>query len=89
MHKKGVEFEPEVRVYEICNPIKAKAVLLEDIDLASTLPCRISIYEKEGETYIAMINPTAILKMLNPSEQLQAIAQEVVKISLDIMHSIK
>jgi uncharacterized protein (DUF302 family) len=89
MNKKGVEFEPEVRVYEVCNPMKAKAVLSEDIDLASALPCRISVYEKEGKTHIAMINPTAMLKMLNPSETLQVIAQEVEQISLDIMNSAK
>ncbi len=89
MNKKGVEFDAEVKVYEICNPMKAKAVLLEDMDLSSALPCRISVYEKDGKTHIGMINPTAILKMLNPSESLQTIAEEVEKISLDIINEVK
>lgn len=89
MNKKGVAFDAEVKVYEICNPMKAKAVLLEDMDLSTVLPCRISVFEKDGKTHIGMMNPTAMLKMLNPSTSLQAIAEEVEKTSLEIINQVK
>jgi len=89
MAKKGVEFEPEVRIFEICNPMKAKAVLTEDMSLNMALPCRISVYQQDGETHIGMIKPAAMLKQLNDSPALAAVAEEVEKISMAIINEAK
>lgn len=89
MAKKGVEFDKEVRVFEICNPMKAKAILNTDMDLAMALPCRISVYEDGGQTKISMIEPVAMLQALNSTPELVEIASEVETISKAIMDQVK
>ncbi len=77
MNKKGVPFETECRVFEVCNPKKAFEVLSEDISMNMALPCRISIWQENGDTKIGMINPKPMLEMLSTSEKLNQVADEV------------
>jgi uncharacterized protein (DUF302 family) len=77
MNKKGVPFEPECRVFEVCNPKKAFAVLSEDLSMNMALPCRISVWEEHGNTQIGMINPKPMLEMLSQSPALSEVADEV------------
>jgi uncharacterized protein (DUF302 family) len=77
MNKKGVPFEPECRVFEVCNPKKAFAVLSEDMAMNMALPCRISVWQEDGNTKIGMINPKPMLEMLSSSEKLSQVADEV------------
>jgi uncharacterized protein (DUF302 family) len=77
LNSKGVPFEPECRVLEVCNPGQAAKVLKEDIDLNMALPCRVSVYEKDGHTQIGMMSPKAMLVQLSDSESLRAVAEEV------------
>lgn len=53
MKNKGVEFGPEVRVYEVCNPFYAKAVLEEAGAVSTALPCRISVYQSAEGLQVA------------------------------------
>ncbi len=46
LNAKGLDFKPECRVLEVCNPGKAKTVLETDMSISNALPCRISVYEK-------------------------------------------
>ena len=55
MNNKGVDFDAEVRVYEVCNPHHAKAVLLESMEVSTALPCRISIYAAQGKLEVAAL----------------------------------
>lgn len=89
MANKGVSFDNEVRVYEICNPMKARAVLSTDMDLCSALPCRISVYQDNGKTKIGMIKPTDMLKAMNSDPELLKIADEVEQISIAIIDEVK
>ena len=77
MNNKGVEFEQECRIFEVCNPHKAKAVLDWDMSMNMMLPCRISVYTESGKTKIGMLKPTALIKYLATAPSLIAIAQEV------------
>jgi len=77
MHKKGVEIENECRILEVCNPHRAKEVLDNDMSMNMALPCRVSVYEENGQTLIGMINPGAMLSMLSDSPALSAVAAEV------------
>lgn len=77
LNKKGVPFEYQCQVLEVCNPHQAAKVLAEDMDLNMALPCRVSVYEKEGGTYIGMLSPRAMLVQLSDSEQLSRVAEEV------------
>jgi uncharacterized protein (DUF302 family) len=77
LRNKGVEFDHACRIFEVCNPQKAKAVLVEDPSLNMALPCRISVWEESGTTKIGMIRPKAMLAMLSDSPGLVAVADEV------------
>ncbi len=77
MKKKGVEFDNECQILEICNPHQAKKVLEDDMDLNMALPCRISVYSDGGATKIGTIRPRDLLAVLSPSPGLREVAAEV------------
>jgi uncharacterized protein (DUF302 family) len=74
---KGVAFEPQCRVFEVCNPLQASKVMAADMRLNMALPCRISVYTEGGKTHIGMIKPAAILVSLSQDPALAGVAQEV------------
>lgn len=76
MVKKGVEFERECLIFEVCQPRQAKKVLDENMSVSTALPCRISIYEEGGKTILASLRPTILLGMFD-SPQLEGVAKEV------------
>jgi uncharacterized protein (DUF302 family) len=76
MNAKGVEFGPECRIVEVCNPKKAKSVLETDMSISNALPCRISIYEEGGKVKVSTLKPTAILALFARPE-LEPVAKEV------------
>ena len=82
--KKGVEFNRECLIYEICNPHQAKAVLESDMSMSTVLPCRISLYEDNGVTVMATLKPTLMLSMFNRPD-LAPVAQNVEEIINRIM----
>ncbi|HEY3441737.1 MAG TPA: DUF302 domain-containing protein [Paludibaculum sp.] len=77
MANKGVAFDAEVRVYEVCNPHHAKAVLLENMEISTALPCRISIYSGGGQMEVATVLPTELMKAFGSSPVMAATASEV------------
>lgn len=77
LNSKGVPFDTDCQVLEVCNPIQAAKVLKEDIDLNMALPCRVSVYEKAGRTRIGMMSPKAMLQELSDSSALHVVAEEV------------
>lgn len=63
MESKGVPFGRECRVIEVCNPRHAAAVLGQQIEIATALPCRIAVYAEGGRTMLATMKPTLLLTM--------------------------
>lgn len=86
MASKGVAFDRDVRVLEVCNPHKAKAVLSEELLMNVALPCRVSVYQADDGTRIAMMRPEAMLAMLSDKPALRDIAREVEATLLAAMH---
>ena len=84
MWKKGVEFNHECLIFEVCQPQQAKKVLDENMSVSTALPCRISIYEECGKTILATLKPTTLLAMFN-TPQLEGVAQEVEATIVKIM----
>jgi uncharacterized protein (DUF302 family) len=84
MAKKGVGFERECLIFEVCQPQQAKKVLDQDMSASTALPCRISIYEEDGKTILATLKPTTLLAMFN-APQLVEVAQEVEDTIVKIM----
>lgn len=76
MESKGVAFGRECRVFEVCNPKQAQSVLNRAIEIATALPCRIAVYEEAGQTVLATMRPTLLLKMFGVPEAAAA-AEEV------------
>lgn len=76
MAEKGVSFDHECRIFEVCNPIQAKKVLDTNLEISTALPCRISVYEEGGVTKLATIKPTAMLD-LYATAGLKEVAREV------------
>ncbi|MBI5282064.1 MAG: DUF302 domain-containing protein [Candidatus Solibacter usitatus] len=76
MKKKGVDFERQCFIFEVCNPHQAKKVLEVNGAVSSALPCRISAYETAQGLVLSTILPTAIMGMFG-SPELAPIAVEV------------
>ncbi len=70
LKSKGVPFEPRCLIYEVCNPHRAKEVLESKLEISVALPCRISLYEENGEIKLATLRPTQVLGMFGDAELL-------------------
>lgn len=64
LQEKGLEFNQQYRVLEVCNPHEAQRVLLENQLVGYFLPCKIVVYEDNGKTMIGMPKPSSLISML-------------------------
>lgn len=72
---KGFEMEP-TKVIEICNAKHAHAVLTADPRISYMLPCRISVYRRDGKTFVGMMLPS-IMSSFFPDADIAAVSEEV------------
>lgn len=84
MNKKGVEFNNECLIFEVCHPQQAKKVLEQSMSICTALPCRISIYQEDGRTVLATLKPTALLATFKVA-QLDVVARDVESTLVKIM----
>lgn len=84
MKKKGVDFDRECRIFEVCNPQQAKRVLEKNMMISTALPCRISVFAERGKVRLATLKPTVLISHFNAPE-LQEVAKEVEDILIRIM----
>jgi uncharacterized protein (DUF302 family) len=87
LNDKGLPFDRECLIFEVCNPQQAKKVLDDNLAIAAALPCRIAVYEEGGKTKIATIKPTALLGLF-PNPELAPVAQEVERTLIKIMQDL-
>jgi uncharacterized protein (DUF302 family) len=76
MANKGMAFDRECRIFEVCHPRQAKKVLETNLEISTALPCRISVYEDGGAVRLATIKPTAMIE-LYATPGLKGVAKEV------------
>ena len=74
---KGIAFEEQCKVFEVCNPQQAAKVLAADMRLNMALPCRVSVFTDNGSTKIGLIKPVQMLSALSPDPALLQVAKEV------------
>jgi len=74
---KGIAFEEECKIFEVCNPALAAKVLYTDMRLNMALPCRISVFTEKGKTKIGLIKPMQMLSALSQDAALVEVAKEV------------
>jgi len=84
MKEKGVDFERDCLIYEVCNPHQAKKVLEANAEISTALPCRISVYREGEGVVLATIKPTAMIEMFQ-TPALRAVAEEVEETVAKIM----
>ncbi|PCH60578.1 MAG: hypothetical protein COC05_03965 [Gammaproteobacteria bacterium] len=74
---KGIPFEEQCKVFEVCNPLEAAKVLSLDMRLNMALPCRISVFTEKGKTKIGLIKPQQMLSALSQDPSMVQIGTEV------------
>ncbi|MDP2820325.1 MAG: DUF302 domain-containing protein [Polaromonas sp.] len=77
LRSKGIAFDEECKVFEVCNPAQAAKVLATDMRLNMALPCRISVFTDKGTTKIGLIKPVQMLSALSQDAALVQVAKEV------------
>ncbi len=74
----------EVRSY--CNLSLGSEIFLDHPEFAVFAPCRIAIYEKHGQLYLALDRPTFDLKYIqHPTPRAQKAAQQLEDILMEIV----
>ncbi|VAW71692.1 Protein of unknown function DUF302 [hydrothermal vent metagenome] len=86
---KGIDFEENCKVFEVCNPHQATKVLAIDMQLNMALPCRISVYTEKGQTKIGLIKPAEMLATLSDNKDLLTIASEVEELMIQMVDKAK
>lgn len=84
LREKGVDFDRECLIYEVCNPHQAKKVLEANAEISTALPCRISVYQEGASVVLATIRPSALIELFGTPE-LEAVALEVEEVITRIM----
>ncbi len=77
MKNKGVDFPHACQVMEVCNPHHAAAILAEDIRVSLALPCRITVYEENGQTRVGTLLPSELMGVFGDGPAMAAVAREV------------
>jgi uncharacterized protein (DUF302 family) len=77
LKEKGAPIDNECRVLEVCNPQQAQKVLSSDMSMNMALPCRVSVYEEDGQTRIGLMSPKEMLGLMSDRPELKMVAAEV------------
>jgi len=78
LKEKGLDFDKNFKILEVCNPKQAKEVLDKHIEAGYFLHCKMVVYEDNNSVFIGMLKPTALIGMMDDDE-LSNIAVEVEK----------
>lgn len=88
LHEKGIDFDTNFMILEVCNPHKAKEVLSKYIDVGYFLPCKVVVYEDRETVKIGMARPGVLINMLG-HEDLEHTANEVEEILVTAINNSK
>ena len=73
-------------VHAVCNLSLGAEIMLDHPEFAVFAPCRIAIYQKQGQLYLGLDRPTYDLKSIrNPTARAQKAAQTLEDALIDIM----
>lgn len=89
LRSKGIAFDEQCKIFEVCNPGQAAKVLSTDMRLNMALPCRISVFTEKSKTKIGLIRPGAMLSSLSDDPALVQTAQEVEEKTIQMIDEAK
>jgi len=89
LRTKGVLFEEQCKIFEVCNPNQAAKLLSTDMRLNMALPCRISVFTEAGKTKIGLIKPLEMLSALSQEAALIEVAKEVERNTIKMVEEAK
>jgi len=89
LRSKGIAFNEQCKIFEVCNPGQAAKVLSIDMRLNVALPCRISVFTENNKTKIGLIMPGQMLSALSQDEALVQIAKEVEEKTINMVDEAK
>lgn len=76
--QRGLPLEGVLEVRSYCNLALGGEILLDHPEFAVFAPCRIAIYEKQKQLYLALDRPTYDLRHIkHPTERAQKAAQQL------------
>lgn len=84
---KGFPIEKDITVYELCNPAGAQKVLSQIVEISVYLPCRLSVYEENGQTVLATIGFENILESVEVDEDFKLFMSELFEHLKALMNS--
>jgi len=74
LKNKGLtKIQDSYNVMEVCSPFEAEKVLSQNPDAHYFLPCKITVFEKDGKTHIGLPRPTALMEPLNDPELIEIV----------------
>lgn len=86
MAEHDINFPNNFMILEVCNPQKANEVLSKHVEVGYFLPCKVVVYEKDGEVYIGTAKPGMLIGMMG-YEDLDHVADEVEEILIDAINA--
>jgi uncharacterized protein (DUF302 family) len=89
LRSKGITFDEQCKVFEVCNPEQAAKVLSTDMRLNMALPCRISVFTDKTKTKIGLIRPAKMLSALSQDAALAETASEVEEKTIQMIDEAK
>jgi len=89
LRSKGITFDEQCKVFEVCNPHQAAKVMSIDMRLNMALPCRISVFTEKGKTKIGLIKPVQMLSALSQDAALVQVAKEVEEKTIQMVDDAK
>lgn len=66
LNNKGIDFETQCVILDVCNPKIAVDFLNVDLNLSCAMPCKITLHRASDITTIALNPLSKIVELLNP-----------------------
>lgn len=85
---KGFPIERKVHVFEICQAKMASRMLTSNPEFSIFMPCRIAVYENEGNTVIATMNMELLLTAVKDNKELYEEATAMFQSLKDLLNAL-
>lgn len=82
MAEHDIDFPNNFMILEVCNPQKANEVLSAHIEVGYFLPCKVVVYEKDGQVFIGTAKPGMLINMTG-YDDLDKVGSEVESILIE------